>query len=296
MWQVELISFSGIPNVWPAESIPCQPRGPADWCPAVAVAGPRLFGLYRTLPWEGQNACGFPLALPDGDECLATGSPQVVLVLFSGLPSLLGSSAEPCVLKLATVLPVIQTAMEMEHGGGVRVIAIHGQVSQAQSHLRSIAGMQQTCQLANIRLVGQPLEGGPAVTRSIPVRQGTIVRREVRPAPDMACADGHVLGHAPGVEAVGVEANQGMAGEGLGSVGRLSDGGVSNFRMSLEHDGRPSYDGLVQQLRKVSLIRLERVEQGLRVTHAITHAYARQRWPVLELVQFCLLAEVALLL
>ena len=135
-----------------------------------------------------------------------------------------------------TIVPVIHTAMELEHGGGVRVIAIHGQVSQAQSHLRSIAGMQQTCQPVNIRLVGQPLEGGPAVMLSIAVRRGTIVRLEVRPAPDVVYADGHVLGHAPGVEAVGVEANQGTAGEGLGSVVRLSDGGVSNFHVSLEHD------------------------------------------------------------
>ena len=100
----------------------------------------------------------------------------------------------------------------------------------------------------------------------------------------------------PGVQAVGVEADQGTAGEGLGSVVRLSDGGVSNFRMSLEHDGRSSYDGLIQQLCEFSLIRVERVEQALRVTHAITHAYARQRWPVLEHVQLGLLVEVALLL
>ena len=206
----------------------------------------------------------FPLALPDGNECLATASPQ--------------------------------TAMELEHGGSVRVVAIHGQVSQAQSYLRSIASMQQTCQPANIHLVGQPLEGGPAVMQSIAVRQGTIVCREVRPAPDVACTNGHVVGHAPGVEAVGVEANQGTAGEGFGSIIRLSDGGVSNFCVSLEHDGRPSYDGLVQQLHKVSLIRVECVEQALRVTHAITHAYARQRWPVLEHVQLGLLVEVTLLL
>ena len=167
--------------------------------------------------------------------------------------------------------------MELEHGGGVRVMAIHGQVSQTQSHLRSNAGMQQTCQPTNIRLVGQSLEGGPAVTWFIAVRQGTIVRREVRPAPDMDCTD------APGVEDVGVEADQGTAGEGLGSVVRLSDGDVSNFHVSLEHDGRPSYDGLVKQLCKFSLIRVECVEQALRVMHAIKHAYARQRYPSLSM-------------
>ena len=108
-----------------------------------------------------------------------------------------------------------------------------------------------------------------------------MVRCEVRPAPDMACANGHVLGHAPGVKTVGVKANQGAAGEGLGSVIRLLDGGVSNFHMSLEPDGKPSYDGHVQQLLEVCLIRAECVEQALYVTHAITHAYARQRWAVL---------------
>ena len=125
---------------------------------------------------------------------------------------------------------------------------------------------------------------------------GHHLRCKVRPAPDVACADGHVLGHAPGVKAVGIKANQGTAGEGLGSVIRLSDGGVSNFRVSLEHDGRPSYDGHVQQLRKVSLIPVERVEQALHVTHAISHVYARQRWAVLEHVQLGLLVDVALLL
>ena len=156
----------------------------------------------------------FPLALPDGEECVATGGPQVVLILLSGLPSLLGSSVEPCVLKLATIVPVIQTAMELEHGGGVWVIAIQRQVSQAQSHLRSIFGMQQTCQPVDICLIGQPLERGPDVMQSIAVCQGTIVCREVRPAPDVACADGHVLGHAPRIKAVGIKANQGTAGEG----------------------------------------------------------------------------------
>ena len=138
---------------------------------------------------------------------VVTGGPQVVFVLFSGLPSLLGSSAEPCVLELATIMPVIQAAMELEHGGDARVIAIHGQVSQAQSHLRSVASMQRTRQPADVRLVGQPVEGGPAVTRSIAVRHGTIVHSEVRPAPDVACADRHVLGHIPGVETVCVKAN-----------------------------------------------------------------------------------------
>ena len=197
----------------------------------------------------------FPLALPDGDECVATGRPQVVLILLSGLLSLLDSSVEPCIRKLVTIVPVIQTAMELEHGGGVLVIAIHGQVSQPQSHLRSIASMQQTCQPTNLHHVGQPLEGVPTVTRSIAVHQGTIVHREVRPTPGVTCANGHVRGHAPGVKAVGIKANQGKAGEGLGSIVRLSDGGVSNFHVSLEHDGRPSYDGHVHQLHEVSLIR-----------------------------------------
>ena len=182
------------------------------------------------------------------------------------------------------------------HGTGTQWRCPGDSNPQAQSHLRSIAGMQQTCQPVDICLVGQPLGGGPAVTRSIAVRPGTIVRLEVRPAPYVACADGHVLGHATWVKAVGVKANKGTAGEGLGSVIRLSDGGVSNFCVSLEHDGRPSYDGLVQQLREISLILVERVEQALCLAHAITHAYARQGWAILELVQLGLLVDVALLL
>ena len=57
------------PHVWPAESTPCQPQGMADWCLAVVVLGPGQFGARVRLLED------FPLALPDGDECVATGGP-----------------------------------------------------------------------------------------------------------------------------------------------------------------------------------------------------------------------------
>ena len=79
---------------------------------------------WSVLRW-GQLE-GLPLALPDGHECVATGGPQVVFILFIALLPLPGSSGELGVLKLMTLVTVKQATMELEHCGSVRVIALHG--------------------------------------------------------------------------------------------------------------------------------------------------------------------------
>ena len=97
---------------WALETLGCCHRQ----CPPIH---------WRPLLRWGQLE-GLPLALPDGHECVATGGPQVVFVLFIALLPLPGSSAELGVLKLMTVVTVKQATMELGHCGSVRMIAIHG--------------------------------------------------------------------------------------------------------------------------------------------------------------------------
>ena len=161
---------------------------------------------------------GLLLALPDGCECVATSGPQVVFIPFGVLPPLLGSSAEPDILELATVLTVKQAAMELEHCSCVRMIAAHGQVPHAQWHLRPVGGMQQALQLVGFCLVGQPLEGGPAMAWPISVGHALGIQAIVWLALDLAGPDGHFLCHGPGLKLISTKTNQGATGERLGTI------------------------------------------------------------------------------
>ena len=92
----------------------------------------------------------------------------------------------------------------------------------------------------------------------------------------MASPDGHVLCHGTKVQRICIKADQGTTGKRLGTIVRRPNGGEADLRMSLDHDGRSSYDGRVHRLHKVSLFLAERGEQALGAVHALTHAYAWQ--------------------
>ena len=116
-------------RVSPAEAPAYRPQGLSDGNWALETLG-CCRRQYPPIHWRpllrwGQLE-GLPLALPDGHECVATGGPQVVFVLFIVLLPLPCSSAELGVLKLTTVVTVKQAPMELEHRGSVRLIAIHG--------------------------------------------------------------------------------------------------------------------------------------------------------------------------
>ena len=115
------------PCVWPAEAPAYGSQGLADKNLALAKVG---CCHWQRLPADARCHVrvvalkGHPLILPDGHECVATGGPHIFFILFSFFLPLLGSSAEPGVLKLARVVTVKQAIVELEHRG-VQMIALH---------------------------------------------------------------------------------------------------------------------------------------------------------------------------
>ena len=166
----------------------CLDIGPRGW-----QMGASCWRLWDASADGDRRCCagvgvleGLALALPDGHKREATSGPQVVFVPFGALPPLLGSNAEPGVLELETVMTVKQAAVELEHHGGVWIIAFHRQVPQAESHLRFVGGMQQALQPKEFRLVGQPLEWGLAVALPIAMGRALIIQAIAQFAPDLS--------------------------------------------------------------------------------------------------------------
>ena len=153
----------------------------------------------------------------------------------------------------------------------IETIWVAGPLHQVLRGVPAAVGVQdnfhtkgfQLRDLLELHLVGQPLEGGPAVIQSTAMGHGLSIQVVVRLTPDVVNQDGHVLCHAPWIQQISIKASQGTTGNCLGAIVRRLDGSEADLCMSLEHDGRSSYNGPVHHLHKVGLFQSKHVEQVL---------------------------------